>query len=330
MWLRRGALAVLLWSAGLAGAARAELRCEEPTADAGEVRGGTRLAHRFTFVNRGTGPVEVVGVRPSCGCLTPRLGQRRFAPGESGILVLEANTLTQPEGPNAWRVQVLYHGPGDREPRDLTLVLRARVVAEIGVRPASLVLQTDAPIGHEVTLTDRRPRPLEVTGARTTSPHLRAAVGPPRRVEDGGWERTVRVEVLEGYPGGRHEETLQIFTADPDYPELRVPVTVVRKPRHAVRASPEAITLEAEGSRPLPSRLVLLRGSGAAVVVEKVEADDPAVRCRWAAGPGQDATLRVEVDRARVGPGGLHAAVRVRLGGPRPETVTVPVTCTLK
>src|SRR3954471_9011328 len=106
-----------------------EPRCGEPQFQAGEVRSGTRLAHRFTFFNRGAGPLEVTEVRPSCGCLTPRLEQRHYRPGEGGVLVLELNTLTAPAGPNNWRVELFYRAGG--ELHDLTLMVQAQVITEI-------------------------------------------------------------------------------------------------------------------------------------------------------------------------------------------------------
>jgi hypothetical protein len=66
------------------------------------------------------------------------------------------------------------------------------------------------------------------------------------------------------------------------------------------------------------------------VKVERVEADDPAIECRWAAGPGPRATLKVRVDSSRIAGGTLHSAVRVHLGGPTPQTLVVPVSCTVR
>jgi hypothetical protein len=312
---------VALASAGTR--ARAELRCDEPLVTLGEVKAGQRLNHRFTFTNVGTEVAEITTVQPSCGCLKPRLEERRLRPGDAGVLVLEVNTLTTPAGPNAWRVQVLYTCGG--QPLDLTLTLRATVVAEIAVHPAALVLQTETSVGSEVTLTDARAKPLAVTGARATDPLLRASVREARRDEAGRVVQAVRLEVGSGFPDGRHDETLQIYTSDPEYPELRVPVTVVKYVHSAVRATPAEVTLTATGG-PLPARVVLLRGGeDEEVEVERAECDDPAVRCTWAKGPGKLATLRVRVDHTKVGTEGLHAEVRVHFHRPAGASLAVPV-----
>jgi hypothetical protein len=311
--------------AGNAIPARADLVCEEAQVTLGEVKAGPPLSHRFTFVNHSKETVEITQVQPSCGCLKPKLTERRIRPGESGVLVLEVNTLTAPAGPNAWRVQLFYSCGG--RPCDLTLALRATVVTEITMQPAALVLQTETSIRSTVTLTDGRPTPLNPTGVRTSSPMLRAELGEAHSDAKGRKLMPVQLKVESGFPPGRHDETLQIFTSDPEYPELRVPVTVVKHVRAAVSATPAEVSLRLDGSASLPARVVRLRGAGGQeVAVEKVESDNPAVRCTWAKGPGDMATLRVLVDRSGVTSDGLHANLRVRLARPVAE-VTVPVHC---
>jgi uncharacterized protein DUF1573 len=305
--------------------ARAELRCDEALVTLGEVKAGRPLTHRFTFTNRGTEVVQITAVQPSCGCLNPRLGERRLRPGDSGVLMLEVNTLTAAVGPNAWRVQLVYSSGGPS--RELTLALRATVVSEITVRPAALVLQTESSVGHEVTLTDGRTNPLTATAVQTTDPMLRATLQKPRLDDAGHKVQTVRLDVEPAFPEGRHEETLQIFTSDSDYPELRVPVTVVKQARTAVRATPGEITMTAH-SGALPARVVLLRGAeGIEVEVERAECADSAVRCTWAKGPGSMATLRVQIDGERISADGLHATLLVRLAQPAGAKVTIPVNC---
>jgi hypothetical protein len=310
--------------------ARADgLECAEPVFRAGDVRSGVPLAHRFAFVNRGPDAVEITDVRPSCGCLTPRLGQRRYGPGEGGTLLLEVNTLTQPPGPHTWRAVVHYRSGG--QDHELELLLCAKVITEVQVQPASLSMSTDTALGHEVTVTDLRDQPLAVRGAQTSSPHVRAHLGQPHRDGAGHWASTIRLEVLPDCPEGRHDEVLLIVTSDPAYPELKVPLTVVKRSPQRVSATPATVEISGTPGQPLPSRIVLLGCAGdEEVAVERVEADDPAVRCQWAKGPGPRATLKIQVDHTRLSGGTLHGAVRVHIVKPAPQTVTVPVACALR
>jgi hypothetical protein len=304
------------------------LVCAEPVFDAGPVRSGKPLAHTFTFVNRGTGPVDIVEVKPNCGCLTPRLARRRYRPGEAGSVRIEANTLTQPEGRHAWSVRLRYR-PADTpgEEQDLLLMVRARIRADIGVRPASLILRTTHTVSHPITFRDRRPRPLTITAAYTTRPQLQARLG-RRETTATGTTRTIHLDVLPSYPEGRYEERVYLVTDDPEYRELWVPVTVVKTSPRKVRLAPAALTVRAAAGRPVPSQLVRLRGGATGpVVIERAQADHPALRCRWAQGPGRDATLKVLLDPGQLRAPGFNATVTIHLRQPAGQTVTLPVRC---
>src|SRR4051794_41653188 len=103
----------LVW----ADAARAQLACDQPLFQAGEARSGVPLAHAFALANRGSCAVEITQVKPGCGCLQPRLDRKILMPGEATSLLVEVNTLAQPEGPNTWRA-VVHYRDGD-QPREL-------------------------------------------------------------------------------------------------------------------------------------------------------------------------------------------------------------------
>jgi hypothetical protein len=306
--------------------ARADLSFANSAVDAGEVRSGAPLKQTFAFVNEGKAAVEITDLRTSCGCVKPKLDRHAYAPGEGGEIVLEVHTLSQPAGEHTWRLQVAYRAGG--EAREAELSIRGRIVTEIAVQPAALTIFTGNAAAHEIVLTDLRERPLSVTGVHTSSPHLKAEVGPT--TADGAGHRVVRItlSLSPSCPEGRHEETVAILTDDSGYRELTVPVTVVKRPKQAVTASPGTVSLSAARGQPVASRIILLRPAGdAAVAVERVEADDPAVVCTWAAGPDRCATLKVSIDRAKLPADGLRSAIHVHISKSASETITVPVTC---
>jgi hypothetical protein len=208
--------------------------------------------------------------------------------------------------------------------RTATLELRGQVVAEITVQPAALTIFTTNRARHEILLTDRRQHPLTVTGIHSTCPHLLAQ---PRSSTD-PQVTTIGLAVGREFPNGRHEEAVILLTDDPMYRELKVPVTVIKRPRQQVVASPPAVSLEAPPGQPLPSRIVLLRPAGNETVrVESVSGDDPAISCTWAAGPGNLSTLKIVADHRRIPRSRWHSAIHVHLAQPRQETLTIPVSC---
>jgi hypothetical protein len=318
------ALSALLVSAFSTSEGRADLQCAAPIAQVGEVLSGAPLCHVFTLVNHGASPVEVVEVRPSCGCLTPHLDQRVLAPGQEGRLALEVNTLTPAEGPEVWRCTLVYR-EGEQK-REVTLAVCGQVKCEIRVDPAALNISTRSTISHEIVVTDSRTRPFTVTGASTTSAHLRSQLL-EGKASTGGHTWSVRLDVLADLPEGRHEEWVRITTNDPHYPALKVPVTIEKRRRESVVAAPPVVDWTASGTDSLPERAVLLRASSEQdVIVAKAECDQPGVQCSWVRGPGALATLRLTADRTKLAPGFHQASVHVQLANPAAETITLPVT----
>jgi hypothetical protein len=309
--------------------ARAGLRFEQTTVRVGEVRSGAALAEEFRFRNDGPGDVELLEARPSCGCLRPTLSRRLLHPGDAGAVRLEVNTLTQAAGPHAWQLHLRYR-QGDAVEEEI-LQVAASVVPELTVQPAALTLFTDRALSQEVVLTDLRARPLEGIELRTSAAGLRASLMERARDAVGHPVFRIRLDVAADYPEGRYEEALDIYTGDPLYRHLQVPVTVVRQPHQRLAALPAEVTVRAAPGQPVPSQLVRVRDArGEPVVVEAVTADDPAVQCRWASGPDNFATVRVQIDGARLGGTGLQTAVHIRTSAPVPETITVPVGCAVE
>jgi Protein of unknown function (DUF1573) len=305
---------------------RAELHIAQPAANVGEVRGGTALTHRFTFVNRGSETVEITDVRPSCGCLTPRLSRRNVPSGEEGELVLEINTLTQAAGAHTWTVRLSTQSGGQSD--ETTLSLTAHIISEVSVQPAALTLFADSAVGHEIVLTDRRPRPLSIVNVQTTSPHLQARLA--EQQPDAPGVRRIKLELAADCPEGRHDEVVSLFTDDATYRDLRVPVTVVKRPRQRLAATPSRVTLTVPRQGAVPSQLLRIRdGNDEDVEVARVTADDPAILSQWSQGANRVATVKLGVDRKQLPNGTPGGAVHIHIRKPVVETLTVPLTWTL-
>lgn len=309
--------------------ARAALECPAAVVQAGTVRSGAPFEHVFRLINRGPGTVEITGAETSCGCMTPRIDRRVLAPGEEATVAVAIRTLTQAAGPHTWQVRIGY--TEDRRAGLLPLVLAGRVLSEITVQPPLLALSTSSSIAHVLTVTDSRPRSLTVTAVETSSPRLRAKLEGAQAGPDGRQACKVRVEVPPDCPEGRHAEVVHLHTDDATYPELEVPVIVTKRSAGVVRALPEAVTITAVPGEALPSRIVLLQTpDDREARIDRAEADDPAIECRWAAGPGPRSTLRVHVDRTRMNGTALRGSVRVYLASPAGQSVVIPVTALVR
>ncbi len=284
------------------------LQMPDPVIDAGNVRVGPTLVRKFTFTNSGTEPLTITEVRSSCGCLVPALAKRIYQPGEHGELTVEVNTLSQPAGPHRWTFSLAYRygaAIGER-----SLELSANLRQEIEIIPAAIAFRGSDPPSAVITVTDRRPKPLRVLAVSTSSSRLCAEFGPAG----------VRVSIATDCPEGQSTGTVTLTTDDPDYREIKLPVMIDREPKRRVTALPNRATLVAGGSA-----VVQLRADEP-MQVESAGTSTPVLTCRWAAGPGDRATVRIGLDRTKWDGKPFTAEVRVRLKAPAGEMVVIPVS----
>lgn len=184
------------------------------------------LAH-FRFTNRGTRPAVVRELKPSCGCLKPRLDKREYAPGESGAFFLRVQTANEQPGPKEYFLDLRYDDP---EPREVRLTFQVVLPQErVAVRPKALVFYQfgDQPTRQELTVADCRSRTLSVTAVESSSPLVAGFISEADVDPDGTRIQRISVEVAGDVPPGRHRALVTIHTDDATYPRLEVPLLIV-------------------------------------------------------------------------------------------------------
>jgi hypothetical protein len=306
--------------------ARADLRFSSMAVHAGVVRTGTPLAHQFVFVNEGPEAVELIDAHPSCGCLKPSVTKRSYAPGEEGRLKLEVNTLNQAAGPHNWTVRLAYKS--GETPRDVVLQLSAKLITEVLVQPAAMVVIADKATSHEITLTDLRKHPMIITDVTASSPKLVPTISEQFRDPQGHWLRKISLQVTDDYPDGRHEEVVEIHSADPTYPSLRVPITIVRRSQHQLTVTPSQVTIAAPAGQPFPSKIVLIRATNdEQVVIDQILSEDSGITAQWAPGPNNMATVKIRIDRALLHSSNFHSSLTVHVRQPVEEKIVIPIDC---
>jgi hypothetical protein len=319
----------LLFFSVMIACARAELRVARSTVDLGKLRTGKVLKHSCAFVNAGPDAVEIVEARASCGCLAPQLQKQTYRPGEEGELFVEVNTLGQPAGRNSWHVKLSYRQADKLE--ETTLRLSAELIREIEVEPTAITMLTGTEIRREITVTEMRERPLHITDVRCSSPKLSGQIAGVSKDAAGRRVTRIGVKLAGDCPEGRHDEVIALYTDDPDYPELKVPITILKQHRTRIAALPNRVELTAALGQALPSRVLLLRApENQTVIVDRITADHASVVTSWAPGPGPAATVKVTVDRSRMPGAELQSTIHIHVREPFKEILSIPVTCTLQ
>jgi hypothetical protein len=247
--------------------AQAQLTFNPPNIDLGEVKAGQVFAHQVKVTNTGAEPITVSELKSSCGCIQPVLDPSTLAPGATGTLKMQINTLTSNPGPTTYGVRLRYQLRGQL--REQLYVLVSNVVQEIVVTPAALTFIGERPRAQVLTILDKRSTPIQIIGMETTSPFLAVEwIQPPQT--DPQAQYALQLTVREGLPAGQHDWEIVIHTKDPAYPALRIPIKIMKKAKARYVASPILVSL-APGVA--PSRLVTIRDQqGEGVTIERFEA----------------------------------------------------------
>jgi hypothetical protein len=316
---------IFLLAAGVGNPPAGPLHCPAALAAKGDVKGGPPLAHTFELTHRGAGTLTIAKVEAGCGCLRQSLSTGVLAPGETAKLTLEVNTLTQPDGPNRWQIAVGYkvEAPGaPPQTGELLLQITATLSREVTVTPPQVGFSTTGTATQKLMVGDTRGKPLTVLKATTTSPYLTAEVGP----REEGKGQAVTVTLSPDAPTGHRDEAVVLQTDDPAYPELRVPVRVLKRAVGGVRVAPESISVRFAPGQTELSTLVQLRAvDGKTVEVASTESDLPGVTVKHSPGAGAVAVVRVTVTESTQSG---SCRVRVKMSQPSGQEIVIPVAWT--
>ncbi|WP_373652224.1 MULTISPECIES: DUF1573 domain-containing protein [unclassified Schlesneria] len=195
----------------------------------------------FVFQNRGTEPVRITAMEPSCGCLTPLLqgdSDKVIPPGEQGRIIVRMQPANTTVGPHEYTVDVKYTDP---EPRETRLTLKLEIPpATLTVSPPALIVyhpKGSEPTTYDFTVTDGRGSMFDIEELIVNSDLVEAAIGETSRTPTGKFQHTVRVSIAGELPPARTQILLRIRTTDPDFPELRVPLMLQGPPQSTADAS---------------------------------------------------------------------------------------------
>ena len=194
----------------------------------GEVEPTPIVRAWYRFTNHGQQPVRIEELKPSCGCLQPRLEKRVYKPGESGMFFVRVETAGEDPGQKEYFINVRYTDP---KPRNTELTFRFTLPErKIVVQPRALIFYQFGRkrTTHEIVVTDyRRPSSLQVLAADCRSPLVTAKVGAPELDSAGNRQVRIAVSVSENVSAGRQQTVLTLETNDRQFPRIHVPLMIV-------------------------------------------------------------------------------------------------------
>ena len=93
--MKKAILFILLIFAPLALSAQASgpmISFDMETIDYGDINKGSNGVRTFTFENTGDAPLDIKGVRSSCGCTIPKKPEAPIEPGKKGEITVRYDT----------------------------------------------------------------------------------------------------------------------------------------------------------------------------------------------------------------------------------------------
>jgi hypothetical protein len=186
--------------------------------DFGRVEQGTRVRHKFRFVNQGEQDLSIDELRSACDCAATSEGSRVVPPGSEGTIEVEFNT-EDVFGPQRRTVTVYANDP---ESMFTVLTLTGEVVLDVAADPPRLYfgrLHPGATFWREIAVLVAES--VEVLSVETDGARISASSEP---LADGRHGRRIRIAVASDAAAGPLEETVVVRTNSARRPVLRIPV----------------------------------------------------------------------------------------------------------
>jgi Protein of unknown function (DUF1573) len=284
----------------------------------GTVDPGTKVPFDFVVRNTGTAPLEILAVKPTCGCVVASF-DRTIPPGGTGGIHAELNTISR-QGEVRKNIDVTTN-----DPRSPHLVLTVRAIARevLRVEPGfELLVPLDA---GKIANQPATLRSLEGQRFRILSAESNVACVQAQPLEsDAGTERHVRLTVLTSAPD-RPFEALVTLKLD----HAKIPEVILRLrgfPRQPIAARPERLYFGAVSDEaPVTRDLFLVRTDGPFRVLG-VEIKDPRLSTKVVDMPGGKGCDLIVTYRGGGKRGPVKGAITIRTDDPHYPRIVVPFT----
>lgn len=151
----------------------AELKWDNPVQQFERTPQDEGIEVRFSFRNAGAAPVTIKSLRASCGCTTPHLEKKTYAPGESGEVVARF-VFGGRKGPQRKTIEVRTD---DETAEPVILDLRVNIHDPLTIEPALVWWKRGEPgEAKTVQLTAEAGQPVRIKRVLSSNPRLPATL----------------------------------------------------------------------------------------------------------------------------------------------------------
>ncbi|MCG8532738.1 MAG: DUF1573 domain-containing protein, partial [Desulfovibrionales bacterium] len=192
----------------------------------GRMKGGDAILHDFWFKNTGTGPLELLKVKPACGCTKASEHDRIVQPGERGKIPIKMAT-DKFNGPVSKTVTVHTNAPDAGS--KITLRIKGDVWQVVSVTPAQMYFGrlsqqaiSEKPLKKKVVIKNNVLAHAKLTNVRSSNP----AFKPEIKTLEEGKRFELEVTVGETTRSGPNNGNIEIDTGLADKPTIKIPVSL--------------------------------------------------------------------------------------------------------
>jgi hypothetical protein len=205
--------------------------------------------------------LKITKVKTTCGCTSPKLAKKVYAPGESGTLKITYSASTRPSNVN----KKAYVTSNDKKHSKVALTIKGKVVAKVEHKPSSLdlMLRKDNAGCPEITLKSKDKKPFSIKSFKSTSNCISAEVDPSIKQEKYVIQPKVDIEKAQKLKNGR-------ITIRIDHPQCKS-VSIPYKLIPEFKTKPAGLTLlQVQPEKPITRELWVLSNYNEEFEIESV------------------------------------------------------------
>jgi hypothetical protein len=302
-------------------AAGPRIQFDNPSFDFGRVAAGQVLKHTFIFTNTGNARLDILDVRPSCGCTTAGTWTARAEPGQTGAIPVAFNSANF-SGPVHKSISVTCNA--SNQPT-VVLQLSGTIWKPVDVTPLYVYfsLATDSQTNdvRTVRIVNNETNDLTVFPPELSHPSFRAELKTVRP----GKEYEVQVRTVPPVPPGTIQGTMTLKTSATNLTPITVSViAVVQAP---LVAMPAQLMIPA-GPLTSGTRLgvTVRNNSSTNVTVSEPSLNLPGVDIQMqAVQPGRIYNLILNFPPGYTMPAGQRGELTMKTTHPQYPTMQVPI-----
>ncbi len=302
-----------------------KLEIPEMTFDAGDVVKGVAIEHEFILNNKGTGPLQILRVQPTCGCTVTKYDNPIEA-GKSGKIFASVKT----EGFSGPISKTINVQTNDAELGTFALTIKANVKTLLSVKPQDRLslglVYVGSDIEKEFDITSEDGQPFDVTQITGSDEKIMYNLIPAPDKKSAKFKVTIPAD----YPVGPIQSNFTLKTTHPKVETLNI--SLFGTMREPLSVFPQRVTFNGlsldfiknnKESAELTKVVTVRFETDASLEVTKVKSTLPYIDVTSEeTQPKQAFSIKVHLNPEKVKSGPFEGAIIIITNK---KTITVPV-----